>query len=77
MATYCQVTGRKPQFGKTVSHSHKRTSRRFNPNLQNKRYYVPSLKRTITLTVSAKGIKTIDSKGIDAVAADLIRRGEL
>ncbi|SDU82327.1 50S ribosomal protein L28 [Arcanobacterium phocae] len=77
MATYCQVTGRKPQFGKMVSHSHKRTSRRFNPNLQNKRYYVPSLKRTITLTVSAKGIKTIDSKGIDAVAADLIRRGEL
>lgn len=77
MATYCQVTGRKPQFGKTVSHSHKRTSRRFNPNLQNKRYYVPSLKRTITLTVSAKGIKTIDSKGIDAVVADLIRRGEL
>ncbi|WP_216382448.1 50S ribosomal protein L28 [Arcanobacterium phocae] len=77
MATYCQVTGRKPQFGKTVSHSHKRTSRRFNPNLQNKRYYVPSLKRTITLTVSAKGIKTIDSKGIDAVATDLIRRGEL
>lgn len=77
MVTYCQVTGRKPQFGKTVSHSHKRTSRRFNPNLQTKRYYVPSLKRTITLTVSTKGIKTIDSKGIDAVAADLIRRGEL
>ncbi|ADH92280.1 50S ribosomal protein L28 [Arcanobacterium haemolyticum] len=77
MATYCQVTGRKPQFGKTVSHSHKRTSRRFNPNLQTKKYYVPSLKRTISLTVSAKGIKTIDSKGIESVVADLKRRGEL
>lgn len=77
MATYCQVTGRKPQFGKTVSHSHKRTSRRFNPNLQTKKYYVPSLKRTISLTVSTKGIKTIDSKGIESVVADLKRRGEL
>lgn len=77
MATYCQVTGRKPQFGKTVSHSHKRISRRFNPNLQTKKYYVPSLKRTISLTVSAKGIKTIDSKGIESVVADLKRRGEL
>lgn len=77
MATYCQVTGRKPQFGKTVSHSHKRTNRRFNPNLQTKKYYVPSLKRTISLTVSAKGIKTIDSKGIESVVADLKRRGEL
>ena len=77
MATYCQVTGRKPQFGKTVSHSHKRTNRRFNPNLQTKKYYVPSLKRTISLTVSAKGIKTIDSTGIESVVADLKRRGEL
>ncbi|QJC21518.1 50S ribosomal protein L28 [Arcanobacterium buesumense] len=77
MATYCQVTGRKPQFGKTVSHSHKRTSRRFNPNLQTKRYYVPSLKRTVTITVSTKGIKTIDSRGIESVVADLIRSGEL
>ncbi|QRV02660.1 50S ribosomal protein L28 [Arcanobacterium phocisimile] len=77
MTTYCQVTGRRPRFGKSVSHSHKRTSRRFNPNLQTKRYYVPSLKRTVTLTVSAKGIKTIDSRGIDSVVAELIRRGEL
>ncbi|USR79904.1 50S ribosomal protein L28 [Arcanobacterium pinnipediorum] len=77
MATYCQVTGRRVRFGKSVSHSHKRTSRRFNPNLQTKRYYVPSLKRTVTLTLSAKGIKTIDSRGIDSVVAELIRHGEL
>ncbi|MGV9184542.1 50S ribosomal protein L28 [Arcanobacterium canis] len=76
MATYCQVTGRKPDFGKSVSHSHRRTNRRFNPNLQKKRFYVPSLRRTITLTVSTKGLKTIDSKGIDAVVADMLRRGE-
>ncbi|MFC5280924.1 50S ribosomal protein L28 [Arcanobacterium canis] len=76
MATYCQVTGRKPAFGKSVSHSHRRTNRRFNPNLQKKRFYVPSLRRTITLTVSTKGLKTIDSKGIDAVVADMLRRGE-
>ncbi|MDP9800462.1 large subunit ribosomal protein L28 [Arcanobacterium wilhelmae] len=76
MATYCQVTGRKPSFGKSVSHSHRRTNRRFDPNLQKKRFYVPSLRRTITLTVSTKGLKTIDSKGIDAVVAEMLRRGE-
>jgi len=59
MTTYCQVTGARPIFGKSVSHSHKRTSRRWNPNLQRKRYWVPSLGRAIRLTVSAKGIRII------------------
>ena len=76
MSRYCQVTGARPVYGKSVSHSHKRTSRRWEPNLQRKRYWVPSLGRTVTLTVSAKGIKTIDKKGIEAVVADVRRRGE-
>lgn len=76
MSRYCQVTGARPVYGKSVSHSHKRTSRRWEPNLQRKRYWVPSLGRTVTLTVSAKGIKTIDKKGIEAVVADMRRRGE-
>lgn len=76
MATYCQVTGKKPAFGKTISHSHRRTSRRFNPNLQNKKYWVPSLGRTIRLTVSTTGIKTIDKIGIDAAVAQMQARGE-
>ncbi|WP_433601306.1 50S ribosomal protein L28 [Nocardia sp. CA-135953] len=69
MSAHCQVTGRKPGFGKSVSHSHKRTSRRWNPNIQRKTYYLPSEDRRITLNVSTKGIKTIDRDGIEAVVA--------
>lgn len=76
MSRYCQVTGARPLTGNRVSHSHRRTKRRWLPNLQTKRYWVPSLGRTITLTLSARGIKTIDKRGIEAVVADLRRRGE-
>ena len=76
MTTYCQVTGARPVFGRSVSHSHKRTPRRWDPNLQRKRYWVPSLGRTVRLTVSAKGIRTIDKLGIDVVVAQMLARGE-
>lgn len=76
MSNHCQVTGARPSFGKNVSHSHRRTSRRWDVNVQKKRYFVPSLGRTVTLTVSARGIKTIDKRGIEAVAADMRARGE-
>lgn len=76
MSAHCQVTGRMPGFGKSVSHSHRRTNRRWDPNIQRKTYYVPSLGRRVTLTVSAKGIKVIDRDGIDAVVARLRARGE-
>ena len=76
MSAICQVTGRKPSFGKTVSHSHRRTSRRWNPNVQRKKFYLASEGRTITLTVSPKGLKTIDKHGIEAVVAQIRARGE-
>ena len=76
MTTYCQVTGKRPLFGKSVSHSHRRVSRRWNPNLQSKRYWVPSLGRTVRLTVSTQGIRIIDAKGIDVVVAQMLARGE-
>lgn len=76
MAAHCQVTGRAPGFGKKVSHSHKRTSRRWNPNIQRRRYYLSSENRYVTLDVSAKGIKTIDRRGIEAVVAQIRARGE-
>jgi len=75
VSAHCQVTGRAPGFGKTVSHSHVRTNRRWNPNIQRKTYFVPSEGRRVTLTVSAKGIKTVDRDGIDAVVARLRARG--
>jgi large subunit ribosomal protein L28 len=75
MAAVCQVTGAVPGFGHTISHSHRRNKRRFDPNIQKKTYYVPSLGRKVTLTLSAKGIKVIDARGIDAVVREMTARG--
>lgn len=75
MGAHCQVTGAKPSLGHTVSHSHRKTSRRWNPNIQKKRYLVPSLGRTVTLNLSVKGIKTIDKQGIEVVVARLRAQG--
>ncbi len=75
MSRVCQVTGRRPSFGNRVSHSHRRTKRRFDVNVQTKRYWVPSLGRRVTLRVSPKGIKEIDVRGIEAVVAELRRKG--
>ncbi len=76
MAAVCQVTGAGPGFGNTISHSHRRNRRRFDINIQKKTYFVPSLKRSVTLTVSAKGIKVIDARGIESVVAGMLARGE-
>ena len=76
MAAVCQVTGAVPGFGHSISHSQRRNKRRFDPNVQKKTYWVPSLRRKVTLNVSAKGIKVIDARGIDAVVAEIIARGE-
>ena len=76
MSSRCQITGAVPSFGRTVSHSHRRTSRRLNPNIQSKRFYVPSLGRTIRLQVSTRGLKTIDRRGIESVVAEIRARGE-
>jgi len=76
MSARCQVTGVGPTFGRTISHSHRRSPRRFDPNVQRKTYWVPSLGRKVTLRISAKGIGVVDRRGIDAVVADLLARGE-
>ena len=67
---------RRTLWQRTARHSHRRTKRRWNPNIQKKRYWVPSLRRNVTLNLSAKGIKVIDARGIDAVVNELIARGE-
>lgn len=75
MSRICQVTGAAPGFGHHVSHSHRRTKRRFDVNIQRKRYWVPSLNRYATLTLSARGIKTVDQRGVDTVVAEILARG--
>ena len=76
MSRVCQVTGRRPSAGNNVSHSHRKTKRRFLPNVQTRRFWVPSERRWVRLTVSTKGLRTIDKHGIEKVLADMRRRGE-
>ena len=76
MSAHCQLTGRKPGFGHAISHSHVRTKRRFDPNIQRKRYWLPGEGRYVRLTLSAKGIKTLDTIGVEAAVARIRARGE-
>ncbi|MEV6028628.1 50S ribosomal protein L28 [Streptomyces sp. NPDC052036] len=75
MSAHCQLTGAQPGFGNRISHSHRRTSRRFNPNIQHKRYWLPSEGRYVRLTLSARGIKTVDTIGVEAAVARIRARG--
>ncbi len=61
--------------GNNVSHAHNKTRRRFEVNLQKKRFYLPEEKRWVTLRVSAKTLKTINKKGISAVIREARKRG--
>ncbi len=62
----CEITGKVAMVGNNVSHSNRKTKRRFSPNLKTKRFWSESEGRWITLKVSTKGIKTINKKGLDA-----------
>jgi len=74
MSQVCQVTGKRPLTGNNVSHANNKTKRRFNPNLQVKRFWLESEKRFIKLRVSTKGMRTIDKHGIEKVLADIQKR---
>ena len=76
MSRVCEVTGKKVMYGNNVSHAHNKTRRRFNINLQKKTFWVESLNKSITLKVSAKGLKIIDKKGIDNVVRELMSQGK-
>ena len=67
MSKVCDITGKKPQVGNNVSHSNIKTKRRFNPNLQKKRFYIPEEDKWITLKVSTSALRTINKNGISAV----------
>ena len=67
MSKICQVTGKRPISGNNVSHAHNKTKRRFYPNLQKKRFYIPEEDRWVTLKVSTSGLRTINKNGITSV----------
>ncbi len=76
MARVCQVTGKRPVSGNNVSHAHNKTKRRFIPNLHSHRFWVESENRWVKLRLTAKGMRIIDKNGIDAVLAEMRKRGE-
>ena len=75
MARVCQVTGKRPVSGNTVSHSNIKTKRRFLPNLQSKRFFLAEENRWISLKVSSEGLRTINKNGLYNVVKKLRAEG--
>ena len=76
MSRVCQVTGKRPVTGNNVSHANNKTKRRFLPNLHHHRFWVEGENRWVRLRVSAKGMRVIDKRGIEAVLTEIRGRGE-
>lgn len=76
MSKVCQVTGKKPVVGNNVSHSHRKTRRRFLPNLQTHRFWVENENRFVKLRISTSGMRIIDKNGIESVLTEIRARGE-
>ena len=75
MSRVCELTGKKVIVGNKVSHSNIKTKRRFYPNLQTKRFFIPEEDKWITLKVSSAALRTIDKKGISAVIKEAREKG--
>lgn len=75
MSRVCDLTGKKAMVGNHVSHSNKKTKRKFYPNLQVKKFYIPELDKTVTLKVSTSALRTIDKKGIYSYLKELEKEG--
>ena len=75
MSRVCELTGKRPVVGNTVSHANNKKRRRFLPNLHVQRFWLESEKRWVSLRVSGNGMRTIDKKGVEAVVAELRAQG--
>ena len=75
MSRVCDLTGKKAMVGNNVAHSNKKTKRKFYPNLQRKRFFVPETGEWITLKVSTSALRTIDKKGIYVYLKELEKKG--
>lgn len=70
MARRCELTGKGPIAGNNVSHANNKTRRRFLPNLQTKKVWIPEEKRFVTLKITARAMRTLDKKGLKAMLKD-------
>ena len=77
MAKICEITGKKTRVGNNVSHANNKTKRRFYPNLQMKKFYLPEENLWVRLKVSTSALRTINKKGISAVLKEAEKRGTL
>ena len=71
MSKVCELTGTTVRYGNNVSHANNRTRRRFLPNLQKKRIWIPEEGRFITVQATARALRTLDNKGYAAMMKDL------
>ena len=76
MSRVCQITGKVPVSGNSVSHSNIKTKRRFLPNLQTKRFFLAEEDKWITLKVSSEGLRTINKNGLYTIVKQLRANGE-
>jgi large subunit ribosomal protein L28 len=63
MSKKCELTGRIPLKGHKVSHANNKTKRRFLPNLKKVKFKSEILKKSLKLTVSNAGVRSVDKKG--------------
>lgn len=77
MSKICDLTGKAVMFGNSVSHSNRKTRRKFNPNLQRKKFFVAETGEWITLRVSTSAIRTINKKGIGACLNNILKTGKI
>ncbi len=77
MSKVCQITGKRAQVGNNVSHSNSKTKRKFYPNLQKKKFFIPEENRWVTLRVSTRVLRTINKNGLSAVLKKARRDGTL
>jgi large subunit ribosomal protein L28 len=75
MARVCQITGKRTRVGNNVSHANNKSKRKFYPNLQKKRFFLPEENRWVTLKVSTTAIKTINKKGLSEVLKEAKKAG--
>ena len=76
MSKVCDLTGTKPLYGNKVSHSNRKSRRRFNPNLQKKSFFIPETNEWVSLKITAKALRTIDKLGLYSYMKKLAKKAQ-
>jgi large subunit ribosomal protein L28 len=77
MSKVCELTGKRPMSGNKVSHSNRKSKRKFLPNLKKKKFYIPELDEWLELKVSTSALRTINKKGVFNYLKELNKKGEI